>query len=330
MSENNVSNGSNVSNVSGWERSVLEKVALAAVEEQRRARRWGIFFKFLIFAYLFAIMAIALGWFGKRDGFPAKHTALVEVNGVISSGSAASADNIMQGLADAFKDKRTQGIVLRINSPGGSPVQAGYINDEIKRLRTKYPAIPLYAVVEDICASGGYYIAAAADRIYVNKASLIGSIGVLMNGFGFTGTMEKLGVERRLLAAGENKGFLDPFSPLNEEQKGYAKQMLSEIHEQFIDVVRKGRGKRLKETPEMFSGLVWVGQKSIEMGLADALGSAETVARDVIKAEELVDFTPRENVAERLAKRFGTSFGTSMAESLVRLGVTGVSHLQLR
>ena len=313
-------------NGSGWERGVLEKVALAAVDEQRRARRWGIFFKLLIMGYLLAVLFIAMGWAGKRDSSPDKHTALVEVNGVIASGSAASADNIIQGLTEAFKDKRTQGIVLRINSPGGSPVQAGYINDEIKRLRTKYPEIPLYAVVEDVCASGGYYVAAAADKIYINKASMIGSIGVLMNGFGFTGTMEKLGVERRLLAAGENKGFLDPFSPMSDEQKGHAKQMLSEVHEQFIDVVRKGRGKRLKETPDMFSGLVWVGQKSIELGLADAIGSAEQVARDVIKAEELVDFTPRENVAERLAKRFGTS----MAESLVKLGVSGVGHLQMR
>ena len=313
-------------NTSGWERAVLEKVALAAVTEQRRARRWGIFFKFLIFAYLFIVLFIAMGWFGKKDGAHDKHTALVEINGVIAPSSAASADAVMQGLADAFKDKRTQGVVLRINSPGGSPVQSGYINDEIKRLRAKYPDKPLYAVVEDLCASGGYYVAVAADKIYVNKASMIGSIGVLMNGFGFTGTMEKLGVERRLLAAGENKGFLDPFSPLNDEQKVHAKQMLSEIHEQFIEVVRKGRGKRLKETPEMFSGLVWVGQKSIELGLADALGSVEQVARDVIKAEDIVDFTPRENVAERFAKRFGAA----AAESLIKLGGAGVINLQLR
>ena len=313
-------------NTSGWERAVLEKVALAAVTEQRRARRWGIFFKFLIFAYLFIVLFIAMGWFGKKDGAHDKHTALVEINGVIAPGSAASADAVMQGLADAFKDKRTQGVVLRINSPGGSPVQSGYINDEIKRLRAKYPDKPLYAVVEDLCASGGYYVAVAADKIYVNKASMIGSIGVLMNGFGFTGAMEKLGVERRLLAAGENKGFLDPFSPLNDEQKVHAKQMLSEIHEQFIEVVRKGRGKRLKETPEMFSGLVWVGQKSIELGLADALGSVEQVARDVIKAEDIVDFTPRENVAERFAKRFGAA----AAESLIKLGGAGVINLQLR
>ncbi len=307
-------------NSSGWERAVLEKVALAAVTEQRRARRWGIFFKFLIFAYLFIVLIIAMGWMGKKDGMHDKHTALVELNGVIAPGSPASADAIMQGLSDAFKDKRTQGVILRINSPGGSPVQSGYINDEIKRLRAKYPEIPLYAVVEDVCASGGYYVAVAADRIYVNKASMIGSIGVLMNGFGFTGTMEKLGVERRLLAAGENKGFLDPFSPLSDTQKEYAQKMLGEIHDQFIDVVRKGRGKRLKETPDMFSGLVWVGQKSIELGLADAIGSMEQVARDVVKAEDIVDFTPRENVAERFAKRFGAA----TAESLVRLGGAGM------
>ena len=308
-------------NTSGWERAVLEKLALAAVTEQRRARRWGIFFKFLIFAYLFIVLIIAMGWMGKKDGSRDKHTALVEISGVIGPGTHASADAVMQGLSEAFKDKRTQGVILRINSPGGSPVQSGYINDEIKRLRAKYPEIPLYAVVEDVCASGGYYVAVAADKIYVNKASMIGSIGVLMNGFGFTGTMEKLGVERRLLAAGENKGFLDPFSPLTDTQKETAQKMLGEIHDQFIDVVRKGRGKRLKETPDMFSGLVWVGTKSIELGLADAIGSMEQVARDVIKAEEIVDFTPRENVAERFAKRLGAS----AAESLMRLGGAGVT-----
>ena len=298
----------------GWERSVLEKVALAAIVEQRRARRWGIFFKILIFIYLFVVFAVAMGWSGWRDSRASgeKHTALVEVSGVISSGSATSADIVMQALGEAFKDKRTAGVIVRINSPGGSPVQAGYINDEIKRLRAKHPEIPLYAVVEDVCASGGYYVAAAADKIYVNKASMIGSIGVLMNGFGFTGTMEKLGVERRLITAGENKGFLDPFSPMNDEQRGHAQKMIGEVHEQFIDIVRKGRGKRLKETPDMFSGLIWVGAKSIELGLADALGSTEQVARDVIKADSIVDFTLRENVAERFAKRFGASVGESL------------------
>ncbi|HYH43894.1 MAG TPA: S49 family peptidase [Burkholderiales bacterium] len=309
MAEINSTSGDN------WERKALEKVALAAIQEQRRARHWGIFFKLLTFVYLFALLFIALGWTGKKDGASTgKHTALVELRGVIGPESSASADNVVAGLQDAFKDKRTQGVILRINSPGGSPVQAGHINDEIKRLRAKYPNIPLYAVVEDICASGGYYVAVAADQIYVDKGSIIGSIGVLMDGFGFTGLMEKLGVERRLLAAGKNKGFLDPFSPIRDDQKEYAETMLDDIHQQFITVVRQGRGKRLKETPELFSGLLWVGARSVELGLADALGSVEYVAREVIKAEDIVDFTPRENIAERVARRFGAA----MAEAVVR------------
>ena len=298
-----------------WERRALEKVALAAIQEQRRARLWGIFFKLLLFIYLFVLLFLWLGWIGKKDGVSAgKHTALVELRGVIGPESAASADNVIAGLQAAFKDKYTQGVVLRINSPGGSPVQAGHINDEIRRLRAQYPNIPVYAVVEDICASGGYYVAVAADHIYVDKGSIIGSIGVLMDGFGFTGLMDKLGVERRLLAAGENKGFLDPFSPIRDSQVQYAEAMLQEIHKQFITVVRQGRGKRLKETPELFSGLLWVGTRSVELGLADALGSVDYVAREVIKAEDIVDFTPRENVAERLARRFGAA----MADTLVR------------
>ncbi|OFZ89254.1 MAG: peptidase S49 [Betaproteobacteria bacterium RIFCSPLOWO2_12_FULL_62_58] len=307
-----------------WERKILEKVALAAIQEQKRARHWGIFFKLLLFVYLFALLFVGMGWWVKKDGLPGKHTALVEVRGVIGPEGMASADNVTTGLQEAFKDKRTQGVIVRINSPGGSPVQAGHINDEIRRLRAKYPNIPVYAVVEDICASGGYYVAVAADRIYVNKSSIIGSIGVLMDGFGFTGAMEKLGIERRLLAAGENKGFLDPFSPIQESQKEYAERMLNEIHQQFIGVVRQGRGKRLKETPEMFSGLLWIGPKSIELGLADALGGVDYVAREVIKAEDIVDFTPRENIAERVARRFGAA----MAETLVRLGA--VSSLTMR
>jgi len=308
----------------GWERAVLEKVALAAITEQRRARYWGIFFKVLLFIYLFVLLFIGLGWLGKKESTPDKLTAMVELSGVIASNTPASADNVISGLQDAFKDKRTRGVILRINSPGGSPVEAGRINDEIRRLREKYPKIPLYAVVEDICASGGYYVAVAADQIYLDKASIIGSIGVLMDGFGFTGAMEKLGVERRLLAAGENKGFLDPFSPIRESQKAHAEEMLKQIHQQFIDVVRQGRGDRLKETPEMFSGLLWVGPKTIEMGLADALGGIDYVAREVIKAEDIVDFTPHENVAERLAKRFGAG----VAEALAQLGLAG--SLKLR
>jgi protease IV len=300
-----------------WERQAIERIAMAGLVEQRRARRWGIFFKMLIFIYLFALLFIGMGWIGKRDAGTGKHTALVEINGVISHNSLASADNVTAGLQDAFKDKRTQGVILRINSPGGSPVQAGHINEEIRRLRTKYPDIPLYAVVEDIGASGGYYVAVAADRIYVDKASIIGSIGVLMDSFGFTGTMEKLGVERRALSSGENKTFLDPFAPVVEEHREHAQEMIQQIHKQFIGVVRQGRGKRLKETPDMYSGLLWVGQKSIELGLADGLGSVDYVAREVIKAEEIVDFTLRENVAERLAKKFGAG----MADGLARFGI---------
>jgi protease-4 len=307
-----------------WERGVLEKVALAAIREQRAARRWGMFFKMMVLLYLFAILFIGMGWVGKHDSLPGSHTALIDISGVISSGSPASADKIMSGLQAAFKDKNTKGIVIRINSPGGSPVQAGYIYDEIKRLRGLHPEIPLYAVVEDICTSGGYYSAAAADKIYVDKASIIGSIGVLMDGFGFTGTMEKLGVERRLLAAGENKGFLDPFSPIQEKQKAHAETMLGDIHQQFITVVRQGRGKRLKETPDMFSGLLWVGQKSIDLGLADALGSLDYVARDIIKAEDIVDYTQQENIAERFARRFGAA----TAETLIKLG--GMGSLTIR
>ena len=300
-----------------WERGVLEKLAMSAVQEQRRARHWGIFFKVLTFGYLFIILFVFMGWFDKSETAlsTGKHTALVDMQGVISSDSAASADNLIPSLQEAFKDKGTQGVILRINSPGGSPVQAGQINDEISRLRAKYPAIPLYVVVEDVCASGGYYVAAAADKIYVDKASLIGSIGVLMDGFGFTGTMEKLGVERRLVTAGSNKGFMDPYSTMRPEQQEYAKQMLAQIHQQFIDVVKQGRGKRLKETPDTFSGLVWNGQAGVAMGLADGYGSVESVARDVIKAEEIVDFTVKEGFADRLAKRFGagvvSAFGFS-------------------
>lgn len=298
-----------------WERQVLEKLARSALDEQRRSRKWSIFFRSLGFIYLFALLFIGLGWIGGKDkAATGKHTALVEVQGVIAHNSPASAERINAGLRDAFQDANTAGVIVRVNSPGGSPVQAGQINSEIRRLRTLHPKVPLYVVVDDICASGGYYVAVAGDRIFVDPASLVGSIGVLMDGFGFTGTMEKLGVERRLLTAGENKGFLDPFSPINPQQRAYAEKMLADIHRQFIDVVKQGRGDRLKPTPEMFSGLVWTGQKSIELGLADALGNVDYVAREVIKAEQVVDFTPKENLAERFARRFGSA----SAEALLR------------
>jgi protease IV len=295
-----------------WEREVLEKLALSAIQEQRRSRHWSILFKTLGFLYLFIVLFLAVGWFGS-DGVSIKeHTALIDLQGVIAS-DEASADSIISSLQGAFEDKKTKGVILRINSPGGSPVQAGQIYDEIRRLRALHPKIPLYAVVDDICASGGYYVAVGADKIFVDKASIVGSIGVLMDGFGFTGTMQKLGVERRLLTAGENKGFLDPFSPVDPKQEAYAKQMLEEIHNQFIGVVRQGRGKRLKETPDMFSGLVWSGEKSIELGLADGLGNVDSVARDVIKVEDIVDYTQQEGLAERLAGRLGATMAKAWA-----------------
>ncbi|HUL42306.1 MAG TPA: S49 family peptidase [Burkholderiales bacterium] len=301
---------------SNWERQVIEKLAYSALQEQRRARHWGIFFKLLLFIWLFGMLFLIVGWLGKTEvPLAGKHTSLVDLDGIIAPDTDNSAENIISGLQQAFKDKNTKGVILRINSPGGSPVQAGDINDGIRRLRAKYPDIPIYVVVDDICASGGYYVAVAADKIFVNKASIIGSIGVLIDGFGFTGTMQKLGIDRRLLTAGENKGFLDPFSPLIPAQKAYAQKMLDEIHQQFIQVVRQGRGKRLKETPDLFSGLVWTGEESVKLGLADGLGDVDYVAREVVKAEEVVDYTPHESVVERFARHFGGAMGKALLGS---------------
>jgi len=300
-----------------WERGLLEKLATAALKEQRRARLWGIFFKLLTFAYLTVIILLAVDWKGGGDT-SGKHTALVEVNGVIAPGTDASAERVTTALQAAFKDQNTVGVVVRINSPGGSPVQAQNIYEEMRRLRQKHPNVPLYAVVEDLCASGGYYVAAGADRIYVGKSSIIGSIGVRMDSFGVTGLMDKLGVERRLLTAGDNKGFLDPFLPVDDKQKAHAQALLNDVHQQFIGVVREGRGKRLKETPDMFSGLIWTGQKSLELGLADAVGSLDYVAREVIKAEDIVDYTQKENVAEKFARRFGMGAANAIFELALR------------
>lgn len=308
---------------SNWERKILEKVALEAIHEQRRGRRWSIFFKALGFIYLTAVLGAAFEWWGGPEKMAegSRHTALINMEGVIAPKGDISADNVISSLQAAFEDKGTAGVILRINSPGGSPVQAGMINDEIRRLRKEYKDIPLYVVVEDVCASGGYYVAATADKIFVDKASIVGSIGVLMDGFGFTGTMEKLGVERRLLTAGENKGFLDPFSPQSKEHVEHAKSMLGEIHQQFIEVVRQGRGQRLKETPDMFSGLMWSGAKSIELGLADAYGTVDSVARDVIGAEEIHDYTVKPNFAEKFAERFGASLAGGAVNALTRVGL---------
>ena len=301
-----------------WEKQLVENLATAALKEQRRSRRWGIFFKALFFVYLTVIVALVVDWRGADSLGSGRHTALVDVVGVIDARGDSSADRVTEALQNAFKNKNTAGVILRINSPGGSPVQAGIIYDEIRRLRGLYPNIPMYAVVEDICASGGYYIAAAADKIYVDKASIIGSIGVIMDGWGFTGTMEKLGVERRVLTSGENKAFLDPFAPVDEKQKRHAQSMLDDIHKQFIDVVRKGRGKRLKETPDMFSGLMWTGDKSIELGLADGFGSVDYVAREVIKAEDVFDFSKKQDIMERFARRFGAAMAGVLAKTLAQ------------
>ncbi|BDB24883.1 peptidase [Cupriavidus sp. TA19] len=309
--------GSGPVGAAGWEREVLEKVLTASLREQRAARRWRIFFRFVGLGLL-ALIFIALFDF-KGDGIntSGRHTAMVTLEGEISAGTPASAESINASLQAAFADANAAGVILKINSPGGSPVQAGIINDEIHRLRGLYPSKPFYVVIEEICASGGYYVAAAADKIYVDKASIVGSIGVLMDGFGFTGLMDKLGVERRLYTSGSNKGMLDPFSPQVPRQKAYAETMLKEIHEQFIDVVKEGRGDRLKDDPDLFSGLFWSGERSIELGLADALGTADSVARDVLKAEDIVDYTVRENIAERVAKRFGAAVGTAAMKTML-------------
>ena len=298
----------------GWEGATMEKLLFATLEEQRKARRWRTFVR-LAWLLFFAVLLWNLSFRGPATAKTTPHTAVIEIKGEISSDSSASAEAVVAATKAAFEDAGAQAIVLLINSPGGSPVQAGIINDELKRLRAMYRK-PVYTVVEESCASAAYYIAAVSDRIYVDKASIVGSIGVLMDGFGFVGLMDKLGIERRLMTAGENKGFLDPFSPQSEKQREYAQAMLNVVHKQFIDVVRAGRGKKLKESPELFSGLFWTGQQAVEMGLADQLGNLEFVAREVVKAEELVDYTRRENVAERLAKRFGASIGEGAVRAL--------------
>lgn len=297
----------NQTSSNSWQQAAIEKLANAAASEQRASRRWSILFKILTFIYLFSLLFIFLGWIGKYSDSSGDHTALINIFGVVGAGDEVNAESVVTSLNDAYESKGTKGIILRINSPGGSPVQAGIINDEIRRQKKLHPTIPIIAVVEDICASGGYYIAVAADKIYVDKASIVGSIGVLMDGYGFTETMKKLGVERRLLTAGENKAMLDPFSPVNPKHVALVQTMLDEIHEQFKNVVREGRGNRLHETPEVFSGLFWSGAESIKLGLADAIGSTDYVAREVIKQEEIVDFTTQDGLLDRFAKRLGAS-----------------------
>ncbi|MFP8777048.1 S49 family peptidase [Hydrogenophaga sp. RWCD_12] len=304
-----------------WERETIEKLVLATVREQQSARRWKLFFRL---AWLVLFAAAIWTWVKQTEGqgpVSKPHTALIEIKGEIASGAGASADNVLGSLRTAFEDDGAQAIVLLIDSPGGSPVQAGIINDEITRLKAVHHK-KVYAVVEETCASAAYYIAAAADAIYVDKASLVGSIGVLMDGFGFTGLMEKVGVERRLMVAGQNKAMLDPFSPQDDAQRAYIQAMLGEIHAQFIAVVKRGRGERLKETPDTFSGLVWSGQQAVAQGLADGLGSLDYVAREIVKAEDIVDYTQRENVGMRLARELGVHMGVGVVKAARSAGIS--------
>ena len=302
----------NNQNTEGWQVDVISKLAFAAVDEQRRARKWSVFFKALFFVYLLVlfIMAITSSDGTANLGKSSEHTALVEVQGIIADGADASADNIIQGLRAAFKEPNAKAIILRINSPGGSPVQAGYVYDEIKRLRIKHKEKKVYAVITDMCASGGYYIAVAADEIYADKASIVGSIGVLMNGFGFTEAMKKLGVERRLYTAGTSKGFLDPFSEVKQSDKQHIQTLLGTIHKQFIDTVKEGRGKRLVDDEKLFTGLIWTGEESVALGLTDGLGSSGFVAREIIEAEKIIDYTPRPNYLDRFADRLGVAMAS--------------------
>jgi protease IV len=304
-----------------WARKTLVDLAFANLKEQKSQRRWklGMRLAWLLFLGFVVWQVFSFNSPAAHTSFP--HTALVTIEGEIGPDTEASAQNVMTSMRTALEDSGSQALILLINSPGGSPVQAGLINDEITRLRALHNK-PIYAVVEESCASAAYYIAAAADQIYVDKASLVGSIGVLMDGFGFTELMNKLGVERRLMTAGENKGFLDPFSPQTEPQRQHAQAMLNQIHTQFIDVVKKGRGDRLKETPDLYSGLFWSGQQAVDLGLADSLGSIDGVAREVVKAPDVIDYTQRENVAERLVKRFGVAVGEGSVRAMRNLGVS--------
>jgi len=299
--------------------TALKDVALAGIKEQRSARRWGIFFKLAFLSYFLIFLIVMSGNISDAgDATDATEiTAVVDISGIIMDGAEASAESVIASLQKAFEDERTKGVMIRINSPGGSPVQAGYINDEIYRLKEKYPDIPVYAVVSDVCASGGYYIAVAADEIYVDKASIVGSIGVRMDAFGFVGAMEKLGIERRLITAGEHKGILDPFKPIDTAEVKHLETMLAHTHTQFKNVVKEGRGKRLSDNPDIFTGLFWTGEDAITLGLADKLGSDAYVAREVIKAKDQVNFTSEKDVLERLADRISTSISTAISSTLL-------------
>lgn len=306
----------------GWEKDLVHKLAFAAIKEQRRTRRWGIFFKlfFLLYFIVILVMVVSNNSSG-GSGLPAdEHTALVELSGVISADSDASADVIITGLRNALKNKNSRALIIRANSPGGSPVQADYIYNEILRLREKYPEKPIYAVITDVCASACYYIISAVDKIYANEASIVGSIGVIADSFGFVGSMEKLGIERRLYTAGKNKAVLDPFSPQRPQDVKHMNKMLTAVHELFINSVKKGRGDKLKDDPDLFSGLFWAGKKAKELGLVDEFASSSYVAREVVGHEEIVDYTPSERLIDRLFDRLGASIAnTIMPKNELRL-----------
>ncbi|MGZ4980327.1 MAG: signal peptide peptidase SppA [Methylobacter sp.] len=308
-----------VTQQSGWEREVIEKLALAAVTEQTRARRWGVFFKSLMFAYLIVVLGLAMyPKFSQNIGVDNKdHTAVIDVVGMIAEDKDANADSIIESLRNAVKDKHTKGIILHANSPGGSPVQSSYVYEEIRKIKKEHPDLPVYAVVSDICASGCYFIVSASDKIFVNPSSLVGSIGVLMDGFGFVDGMQKLGVERRLFTAGAHKAMLDPFSPTKKEETHYVQGLLDQVHQQFINAVKAGRGDRLKENPDMFSGLVWTGEEGVKLGIVDGVGNQDYVAKELIGAETLVDFSRQEQLLDKIAGKLGASFGQAIG-SLVQ------------
>jgi len=312
-------NKAEVTRESGWEREVLEKLALAAITEQTRARRWSVFFKSLMFVYLIAVFGVVMyPKLSKDIGVDGKdHTAVIDVVGMIAEGKEANADSIIESLRNAVKDKHTKGIILHANSPGGSPVQSSYVYEEIRKTKKEHPELPIYAVVSDICASGCYFIVSASDKIFVNPSSLVGSIGVLMDGFGFVDGMQKLGVERRLFTAGAHKAMLDPFSPSKDDETQYIQGLLNQVHQQFIGAVKAGRGDRLKENPDMFSGLVWTGEEGVKLGIVDGVGNQDYVAKELIGAETQVDFSRQEHLLDKIAGKLGASFGQTIG-SLVQ------------
>ena len=307
-----------------WEKQTIEKIAMESLIHQKNSRRWSNFFKLISLIYIGWVLFFVLTSSNSSTIATGDFTALITLNGEISADSEVSAINIKSSLKEVYDNPGTKALILSINSPGGSPVQSGIINDEIVRYKSLHPQIPVYAVIEDICASGGYYIAVAADKIFVDKASIVGSIGVLMNGFGFDKVIEDLGIERRLLISGENKAILDPFLPVQPKQKKFIEELLKEVHNQFIDVVKKGRGNKLAQNPEIFSGLFWSGESAIKLGLADNYGDIDLVAREIVGHEKVVDFTTQSNFADRFAKKLGASIGSTLGSDILKNNIKNI------